>query len=231
MGDTRHTATQGVILYEDGKFLPGEKKLMGEVCRKILVNGKELGQITCSPWNPREAVLGWLFMERVIADPEEITRMDIGDGIAEISTGERKACRKWTQTFSPIGAQQVLALAARLEELHRTAGVHSAALAEPEKILVFKEDVSRHEAVDRVAGACLSEGIPMEGRILVFSGRVPEEIVKKGAKMGCAMIIARSAPTEPACRMAEEKKITLVGLAREGRFCIYTCPERICKIP
>ncbi len=108
-----------------------------------------------------------------------------------------------------------------------TGGVHSAALADEEQILVYSEDIGRHNAMDKIVGECLLKGIPMLDRILLTSGRLSAEIVLKGTKMGLPLIVSRSAPTTLAVEVAEKVGITLVGFLRGGRFNIYTHAERI----
>ena len=95
------------------------------------------------------------------------------------------------------------------------------------QFLVRREDAGRHAAVDKALGACLRQKIPYRGMVLVFSGRVAGEIAQKAADMGCAAIIARSAPTDHACSITEQAGITLIGFARDDRFNIYTCPQRV----
>lgn len=108
-----------------------------------------------------------------------------------------------------------------------TGGVHSVALADEEQILVFSEDIGRHNALDKVVGKCLLEEIPLQEKILLSSGRLSAEIVLKGAKMGLPFIVSRSAPTTLAVELAAQVGITMVGFLRGGRFNIYTGAERI----
>ncbi len=108
-----------------------------------------------------------------------------------------------------------------------TGGVHSAALADEEQIIIYNEDIGRHNAMDKVVGECLLKGIPLADRILLSSGRLSAEVVLKGAKMGLPLIVSRSAPTSLAVELAERMGITLVGFLRGGRFNIYAHEERI----
>ncbi len=108
-----------------------------------------------------------------------------------------------------------------------TGGVHSAALADKEHILVYSEDIGRHNAMDKIVGECLLKDISMLDRILLSSGRLSAEIVLKGAKMGLPLIVSRSAPTSLAVELAEKVGITLVGFLRGGRFNIYSHTGRI----
>ncbi|KPL02608.1 MAG: hypothetical protein AMJ90_05305 [candidate division Zixibacteria bacterium SM23_73_2] len=108
-----------------------------------------------------------------------------------------------------------------------TGGVHSAALARKDKILLFKEDIGRHNAVDKVLGESLVKKIPLGDKILVSSGRVSSDIVKKTQRAKINLIVSRSAPTSLAIELAKKLGITIVGFARSKRMNIYTYPMRI----
>lgn len=98
-----------------------------------------------------------------------------------------------------------------------THGVHSAALCDNQKILVFSDDIGRHNAIDRIFGKCLMEGMSTEDRIILTSGRVSSEILHKVAKKGVPVIVSISAPTNLGVRIADSLGITLVGGVRGRR--------------
>jgi len=108
-----------------------------------------------------------------------------------------------------------------------TGGVHSAALCDRSKILVFSEDIGRHNAVDKVFGRCLLEDIPTADRLLLTSGRVSSEVLYKVARREVPIIISVSAPTSLGVKMAEKLGITLVGHVRGKRMNVYTHSWRI----
>jgi FdhD protein len=113
-------------------------------------------------------------------------------------------------------------------ELYRTThGVHSAALCEGEKMIVFYEDIGRHNAVDKIFGHCLLEGIPTEDRVIVTSGRVSSEILQKIVKRGIPVIISISAPTDLGVKIADKLGVTLIGLVRGGKMNVYAHEERV----
>ncbi len=108
-----------------------------------------------------------------------------------------------------------------------TGGVHSAALAGGGKILLFCEDIGRHNAVDKIIGECLQQGMAMDDKVLVCSGRLSSEILLKAAKLRLPMLISRAAPTTLSIELAESLNITLVGFVRGRRMNIYTHPYRV----
>jgi FdhD protein len=108
-----------------------------------------------------------------------------------------------------------------------TGGTHSAALCSSKKILVFKEDIGRHSAIDKVVGHCVLNDIRTKDRILVTSGRVSSEILVKAARSRIPVVISKSAPTDLAIRLAEDLRIALVGFARGPRMNIYSNGWRI----
>ncbi len=115
----------------------------------------------------------------------------------------------------------------RSEVFKETGGVHSAALANSETIIVFSDDIGRHNAVDKVFGECIANDIPTQEKILLTSGRISSEILFKTAKREVPVIVSRSAPTDLAVRSAIDLGITLIGFARGKRMNIYANEWRI----
>ena len=115
----------------------------------------------------------------------------------------------------------------RSELFESTGGVHSAALCDTKSILVFSEDIGRHNAIDKVFGECLLGDIPIHDRILVTSGRVSSEILSKAAKRKIPLLISKSAPTNLGVKLADELGITLIGFVRENRMNVYTHRWRV----
>ena len=111
----------------------------------------------------------------------------------------------------------------------RTGGLHAAALFAPSgELLALREDIGRHNAVDKVIGwAFLGGRLPLSGHILLVSGRGGFEIVQKGITAGIPLLASVSAPSSLAVQLARELGLTLVGFLRGRRFVIYTGEERI----
>ncbi len=111
----------------------------------------------------------------------------------------------------------------------RTGGLHAAALATYDGVLgPVREDVGRHNAVDKVLGRALMEGeLPATDRLLVVSGRVSFEIVQKAVAAGVSGIVAVSAPSSMAVDLCEEYGLVLVGMMRRDHFNIYAGADRV----
>lgn len=143
-------------------------------------------------------------------------------------------------THFPLGAAEpmvapevLLSLPGRLRAHQRvfdkTGGVHAAGLFTPDgELLCLREDVGRHNAVDKVVGWALRDGrLPLAGTILQVSGRASFELVQKASMAGVPVLAAVSAPSSLAVDLADEVGLTLVAFSRDDRATVYTHSERI----
>lgn len=125
-----------------------------------------------------------------------------------------------------LNAIKTLNMEAKL--YRKTGGVHASLLVNMEGIKILKEDVGRHNTVDKVVGSYVLKGLgDFRRTFLACSGRLSSEIVLKAARVGIPLIASISAPTSLGVSLAEQLAITLVGFVRGARFNVYTHPERV----
>src|SRR6266481_6567824 len=153
-------------------------------------------------------------------------------GKASITQLRRRGLRR-PEAASPFDPEMLCQLPPRLRAAQavfgRTGGLHAAALFGPStELLVLREDIGRHNAVDKVIGwAFLGGRLPLTGHVLLVSGRGGFEIVQKTITAGIPLLASVSAPSSLAVQLARELGLTLVGFLRGRRFVIYAGEERI----
>ena len=150
--------------------------------------------------------------------------MTVIDGIEERVSANRSNARFDSKTL--VGLPEKLR--ARQSLFEKTGGIHAAGLFDLEgNALVVREDVGRHNAVDKVLGWSLGKKMTMDEVVLVVSGRTSFEIIQKAAAFEVPVIVAVSAPSSLAIDVAERFRITLCGFVRKGRMNIYSHVARV----
>ena len=232
-----------------GRFQEVKAEVVREQPLTVYVNGERFLTLLCSPFDLEPLVLGYLWMEKVIAGLDEVTGLSGSevDGRADVTLTrpvtlptERiltSGCgggitfridpRLFPRVRSTLKVKPE-ALAARLHDLlrdalhyHASRGIHGAALADADRVLLVAEDVGRHNAVDKLKGLALLRGLPTDDRILLSTGRVSSEMLLKAARMGVPLIASRTSPTEMAVALAEQLGITVAGYVRGDGLNLY----------
>jgi FdhD protein len=132
----------------------------------------------------------------------------------------------------PVISRELLAdLPERLRQpaFERTGGLHATGLFDAAgQLLLVREDVGRHNAMDKVVGRALLDGrLPLHGHVLCVSGRQSFELVQKAAVAGAPVLVGVGAPSSLAIQLAQDSGMTLCGFARGGKVNVYTGPERV----
>jgi FdhD protein len=223
----------------------------------IYLNGLELASFLCTPREPELLALGFLKNEGLIGGMSEVEHVRISPlgccvdvwlthslvmpkrriitsgcgagvtfndpslGVRPIEDDLRLDPESLCILFGQLNAPGSLYSRAR--------GVHTAGLGDGGRLLATAEDVGRHNAVDRLHGACMLHGIETRGRVLLTTGRVSSEMLHKSGRMGCPIVASRNSPTSMSVAMAEAWKITLIGYVRAHSMRVYTHPERLAR--
>jgi FdhD protein len=215
----------------------------------IHVNGEKFLTLLCSPMMLEALVVGYLWVEKVIVGLDDITRLDVSevDGRADVTLthpvtlpteriltsgcGGGITFRIDHRLFPRLGSALRVRpsdLASGMKQLFeaathykRSRGIHGAALSDGARLLVVAEDVGRHNAVDKIKGQALLEGIPTTDRILLSTGRISSEMLLKAARMGIPVVASRTSPTEMAVALAEQLNIPVCGYVRPDGLNLY----------
>ncbi|MGI8863877.1 MAG: formate dehydrogenase accessory sulfurtransferase FdhD [Solirubrobacteraceae bacterium] len=224
---------------------------------EIRVDGEPLAVTMRTPGNDEELALGFLLTEGLIDGARAATLSeDLAANTIEVpgpllrDPGNRRfyttsscgVCGKGaleevavlSAPLAPgpqVPRELVAHLPERLEQptFESTGGLHATGLFSADgDLLITREDVGRHNAMDKVIGRALLDGlVPLEGWILCVSGRLSFELVQKAAVAGAPILVGVGAPSSLAISVAEDRGLTLCGFARGSRVNVYTHPDRI----
>jgi FdhD protein len=237
---------------------PGfEDEVAVEEPLEIRVDGAPLAVTMRTPGHDEELALGFLFGEGLIDGPRAAAPpADLAANTVEVAGPLlREVSARAFYTSSSCGVcgkgalDEVAVLSgpvapgptlprdrvAGLPELlrqptfARTGGLHATGLFTADgSLLCVREDVGRHNAMDKVIGWALGEGlVPLHPHVLCVSGRLSFELVQKAAVAGAPLLVGVGAPTSLAVRLADDRSLTLCGFARHGRVNVYTGAERV----
>ena len=224
---------------------------------EIRVDGRALAVTMRTPGNDDELALGFLHGEGLIAEARAATPPpDLAANTIEVSGPLRRdpgarsfytssscgVCGKGSSEEVAVDAPMASAgpeiarglLAALPERMPQpafelTGGLHATGLFDAGgRLLLAREDVGRHNAMDKVIGRALLDGaVPLHGLILCVSGRLSFELVQKAAVAGCPILVGVGAPSSLAINLARDRGMTLAGFARDGDLNLYSGPERV----
>jgi FdhD protein len=226
---------------------------------EIRVDGEPLAVTMRTPGHDEELALGFLYGEGLLDGPRRVgPTEDLAANIVDVEgpllrdPGRRRfyttsscgVCGKGALEEVAVHCEVVApgpvvprALLAALPDRLRqpafdlTGGLHATGLFDRGgELLVAREDVGRHNAMDKVVGRALLDGLlPLRDRLLCVSGRLSFELVQKAAVAGAPVLVGVGAPSSLAVALAEDRGLTLAGFARRGNVNVYTGLERLAR--
>ncbi len=245
-----------IVRVVHGQRQAAERNVVEEYPLRLRVNGRELATLVCSPHQLNFLLAGFFRLQGFIDSLDDILSMGVCDdyGLAEMRIRTELPERLQPTLTSGCGTgiaynlpQNLLdisqqrsrsysseALFLLMKELQTEAeqyrnhgGIHSAAIGGSEGLLLYAEDIGRHNTFDRLAGQALFQGVELQDKMLVTSGRVSTEMVAKAARLGVGLIASRTSPTDKAIDLCEQAGITLVGYLRGNTMEIYSHPQQL----
>lgn len=215
----------------------------------LRLNSQEFVTLLATPTNMKELAVGFLFTEGIIKGWEDILCLDECGNVIDIDANAEfisskpatitSGCGRGITFHKTIDDTKITAslqihcglisnLMKEFLTVSKSTGVHAAALADGDgRILIFKEDIGRHNAIDKVLGEGLIKGINFEDKLLLTTGRLSSEMVLKAVKAKIPMLIARSCATSMAIKWADIAGITIIGQVKGTSMSVYTQQERM----
>jgi FdhD protein len=244
------------IRVDGNLFEQGAHEVVEEIPIALFINGRHAMTAMMSPLNLEDFVTGYMFTEQIIKTVDEIESIKIEKNRISVITknlfkvlGQKKTilsgCGGSTsyidaeklpkiQSDFSISAEAIsTALRSVLDsEIHRTTGgFHMVVLLDKLKVICVAEDIGRHNAVDRIIGYALRNGINLSQTFVISSGRISSEMVRKCLIANIPVIVSRSATTTLSVDIANKTGLTVIGFARGAKMNIYSHPERIQGVP
>ncbi|MHB1399615.1 MAG: formate dehydrogenase accessory sulfurtransferase FdhD [Trichloromonadaceae bacterium] len=249
-------ARRKIVRVVQGQAETAERRVVEEYPLRLRINERELATLVCSPHQLNFLLAGFCRLQGFISSLDDILSLGVcreygqadlrlraslperllptltsgcGAGISfnlpqEILDPARRSPRHY-RSEELFGAMKELQEQA--EQYRSHGGIHSAAIADANGLLLYAEDIGRHNTLDRLAGEALFRQIELRDTMLLTSGRVSTEMVAKSARLGIGLIASRTSPTDKAIELCEQAGITLVGYLRGSSMEIYSHPQQL----
>lgn len=249
------TLLHPIYHYYKGRFIQSDIHVVTEIPFRIMVNGSELATMMCTPVKLRELTLGFLAFERFIDSMDDVASIEIDEEESDAYVQLKKPLEKIERRiftsgcgggvtfhldyhdYPPVRTERTLdpeRIPSLIEDLHSAAvlyhqsrGIHTAALSDGENLIAVAEDVGRHNALDKLRGETLERGIDTRDHILISTGRISSEMLRKAARMNAPFVVSRTSPTSLSIYVAKRLGITLIGYVRRDRYNVYSHPENL----
>ncbi len=247
---------QSIYQLKNGRLQPKQRQVVEEYPLRLRVNGRDLATLVCSPHRLNFLLAGFFRLQGFADSLDDILSLGVcaDFGLAEVRLKTELPDRLQPTLTSGCGTgiaynlpEQLLddsrgrqrsyrsdslfllmrQLAKQAEQYRSHGGIHSAAIGDEDGLLLYAEDIGRHNTLDRLAGEAWFKGIELRDKLLVTSGRVSTEMVAKAARLGIGLIASRTSPTDQAIALCEQAGITLIGYLRGDSLEIYSHPQQL----
>lgn len=220
-----------------------------EILLSIMVNGRDLIAIVCSPDKLEQLTIGFLYNEGVIRSIDEVKSLEV-DTVNHVArvilTKEQfplpqkliltpgfgggvifsqEVVREDIKPVLPIKPERLCFLMEEMKNnavyYKRSGGIHASAVCDDQGIMIQAEDIGRHNTMDKVMGEALVQKISLQGKVMLTTGRISSEMTLKASKMGIPIIASLSSPTAKAIDLARKNGMALAGYVQRNQFIAY----------
>jgi FdhD protein len=219
---------------DDGGFSSASERIVKETTLTINVNGQHFATAMILATMEEEFVTGILFAQGIIHSAADITSLMVKNNTAEVTLSTDKPRYKIPQKVASDfkvhheAIFEYVRTILKSEVFSETEAVHSAGLfLDGKDAVCIAEDLGRHNALDKVIGRGLLQGIDFSWTVAASTGRQPSEMIYKCLTAGIPIIATKGVPTTLAIEIAEKAGITIAGLVRGNTMTVYSHPERI----
>ncbi|MFZ4400383.1 MAG: formate dehydrogenase accessory sulfurtransferase FdhD [Bacteroidales bacterium] len=215
------------------EFIEIEDIIAEEVDFIINTGKNQLLKLICTPEALEEMVVGHLFTSAFIDSMQDIIsyKIDYETFICECNLVDKKSGLKIGNSRYTIHSTDILRWMDKFthysEKFQQTGCFHSAAIVENNEIIAFYDDIGRHNAIDKIIGKMLLDKKSLADKVLLTTGRMPVEILKKIVRSGIKTIISKAPPTYQSVLIGKQHDITIIGFARTNTMNIYSGKQRI----
>jgi FdhD protein len=241
------------FVYKDGKFIRKEEEIVSDETITLTINNTLTRTFSISPDSLEDFSIGYMLGEGIITTIDNVESLEVeGDKVTISVDLEDFDIRKelivgsdcfggWrtkidlidkVESDFKVDGKEIIENMNKIREKattwEKTGGTHIAGFINKEnEEFITREDISRHVAIDKVIGAAARKKLNFKDSYIIYSGRMPADVLIKIARVGIPLLVSNAAPTFSGYAVAEEANISMVGFARENKFNVYTHLKRI----
>lgn len=218
------------LLYRKGGTEAASAMISDEIAWELWLNDRCVSHMTSSPHELDVLAVGYCRQQGLIKDGQAVRAFYENRGVSVAVVGIKPTLASKRRPMT-VTAERLCSYGTLLDELsaahHMTHGVHEGALVQDGVVLAYAEDVSRYNVLDRLAGEVYLRNIDTSQAVLVFSGRVPQQVAEKTSALGVSCIASRAMATSAGIEAAARLGLTLVCALRSDSFRVFAHEERI----